>query len=477
LSFGLCSFGFGVVCRAAFGLRLSPVLVGVKLYFAILVSGLSAMSVVVGDYALDPGLGRVYRGFGVVVEGGVIVDAGEGDVLVGRYPRYERLVVKRGVIVPSFVDSHTHLAMVLLRARAGLLGMGEWFSEVVLPRERLLGPAEVGLGSLVGGVELALSGASGFVDMYFHEESVVEAGRRLGLRGVYTYGMVDNGDPAKAESELRETRRLADLVASLGDRRVRTAVAPHTPYTCSPALLSEAATLARERGLDLHIHLAERADEKRLTAERFGVEVRDWASYLSGLGVLGGGVSPVCFHCTHLSQDEFLALGRGGGFAVLNPTSNLRLGNGAPPIRSVLSSGIGFGLGTDGAASNDDLSMLSEAKLLALLAGVGSGLDVWGVLRALTLPAERFFGVKVGLRMGCTADLAVFRMGLGSNPAADPALGLVFSPGGFKCEYLFVGGKPVVEAGSVVGVDVDSLMDDYERVVYSVEGRLAGVGR
>ncbi len=442
------------------------------------------MSVVMGRYALDPAARRVHRDFCVVVEGGIIVDVGHKDEVLGRYPRYDRVDAGRSVLLPSLVNSHTHLSMVLLRARSAATDMDEWFSSVVLPRERLLGPADVGLGALVGGVELALGGVSGFVDMYFHEEAVVESGRRLGLRGVYTYGMVDNGDPSKAASELGETRRLIDYVSGLGDPRVATAVAPHTPYTCSPQLLREAAHLADERGLDVHIHLAERADERELTSKKFGVRVSDWVSYLSGVGLLrdsgggaGRGVSPVCFHCTHLDEGEFVGLRRGGGFAVLNPTSNLRLGNGVPPVRSVLSSGVDFGLGTDGAASNDELSMLSEAKLLALLAGSGSGLDVWGVLRALTLPAERFFGVRVGLEKGCTADLALFSMGLGSNPGGDPALGLVFSPGGFKCEYLFVGGKPVVEDGRVLGVDLDWLMDKYERVVYSIEGRLAGVGR
>ncbi|MEM0271023.1 MAG: amidohydrolase family protein [Thermoprotei archaeon] len=435
------------------------------------------MSVVLCDYGLDPVLGRVVRDYAVVFEGGVIVDAGGRGEMLRLYPGYEKFRVGRGVLSPSFVDSHTHLPMVLLRGRAGLVSMDEWFSDVVHPRERLLGVGEVGLGALVGGVELALGGVSGFVDMYFHEQSVVESGRRLGLRGVYTYGMVDNGDPSKAEVELRETRRLLDYVAALGDERVRGAVAPHAPYTCSPALLREASALASERGVDLHIHLAERVDEKRLVQEKFGLSVGDWATYLRGVGALGGGVSPVCFHCTHMVVEEFSQLKRGGGFVVLNPTSNLRLGNGAPPISSVASSGVRFGLGTDGAASNDDLSVLSEAKLLALLAGPNSGVGVWDVIRALTLPAERFFGVKVGLRRGCTADLALFSMRPGSNPAADPSLGLVFSPGGFKCEYLFVGGKTVVDAGSVVGVNVEWLMDEYERSVNGLEGRLAGFER
>jgi 5-methylthioadenosine/S-adenosylhomocysteine deaminase len=433
---------------------------------------------VLADYAVDPSSRRVRRDWGVVVEGGVIVDAGGRSTLVCRYPGYEKLRVGRGVLVPSLVDSHTHVAMVLLRALAGSIvgGMDEWFGRYVLPREALLGAWEVGVGSRVGLVELALGGVGGFVDMYFHEDAVVEAGRSLGLRGVYTYGLVDNGDPVKAEAELAEARRLAAVVGGLGDPRVRTAVAPHSPYTCSPALLRAAAELAGELGLDVHIHLGERVDEAALVGSKFGVRVDGWASYLRGLGLLGGPVRPVCFHCTHLGLDDFVGLRRGGGFVVLNPTSNLRLGNGVPPLGHVLSSGVGFGVGTDGAASNDDLSMLWEAKLLGLLGG-GVGLDAWAVLGALTLPAERFFGVKVGLDKGCAADLALFRMGVGSNPVGDPVAGLVFSPGGFKCEYLLVDGKMVVEGGAVVGVDVDRLLAEYERAVSSVEGRLGGLER
>jgi 5-methylthioadenosine/S-adenosylhomocysteine deaminase len=432
------------------------------------------MSLVLGDYAIDPVSKEIRRNWGVAVEGDIIVDTGDRDVLIEKYPSYEKLTAKRSILMPSLINSHTHLSMVLLRGVSEQNIQSEWFKEDIYPREKLLDANDIYIGAKVALTELAFSGAAAFVDMYFHEDFVLKAGLEMGLRGVYTYGMVDNGDPEKAEREVAETNRFIKQAISTGSDLVRTAIAPHALYTCSPNLLERAADLSKETGLQVHLHLAERSDEKDLVRNNFKVNLDGFHDYLDGFKLLNEKL--VCFHCTHLSIDELSALKAANSLVVLNPTSNLRLGNGLTPVNKVKFVGLNFGLGTDGAASNDDLFLLNEAKMLMLTSMVTAGprLTSWETLGALTLPSEKFFNTKLGLKKGCSADITLYQMGIGSNPSHHVTSNLVYSPKGISCYQLIVSGRTIIKDGHMVGLDIDKLLDEYSETVEKVESRIGG---
>jgi 5-methylthioadenosine/S-adenosylhomocysteine deaminase len=430
------------------------------------------MSLIYGDYAVDPSTEEIRRNWGVIIEGDIIVDSGEKDILVEKYPSYEKLSAKRSVLMPSLINSHTHLSMVLLRGVSEQRNQSEWFKEVVYPREKLLDSSDVYTGAKMALTELAFSGAASFVDMYFYEDSVLKAGLEVGLRGVYAYGMVDNGDPNKAEREVTETNSFIRQANSTGSSLVRAAIAPHTLYTCSPALLRRVSSLSEETGLQVHMHLAERPDEKHLIRDKFKVNLKGFHDYLREFGLLNEKL--VCFHCTHLSIQELDALKAANSLVVLNPTSNLRLGNGLPPVNKVKSVGLNFGVGTDGAASNDDLFLLNEAKMLMLASMITDGprLTSWEALKALTLPSEKLFGTKPGLKKGCSADVTLYQLGIGNNLSHHITRNLVYSPKGISCCQLVVSGRTIIRDGQMVAFDTDKLLDEYTIAVERIENKV-----
>ncbi|MEM3670293.1 MAG: amidohydrolase family protein [Thermoprotei archaeon] len=409
-----------------------------------------------------------------MVEGSQIIDAGHQDDMLAKYPSYEKIGGRGRLMMPALVNSHTHLPMTLLRSLCPIIDMQEWFDKVVYPRERVLDRRMVEIGAKVALAEMALDGVCGFVDMYFMEDAVIKAGQTVGLKGVYTYGLVDNGSEEKAEKELATARSLYKLVHELGRPDVKTAIAPHSIYTCSPELLRKAAQLAAELSLPLHIHLAERADEGKLAERNFGTRFTGYADYVSSLGMMASNL--LCFHGTHLTRRDVEMFRRAGSQVVVNPTSNMRLKNGAPPMGLLADGKVLFGLGTDGACSNDEQSVLRELKVAALVSGLtgSSTIDEWTLLKAATSPMSTLFGDTVGLGKGCKANIALYKMSLGFNGVGDPAKGVIFSPGGLRCEHLLVDGKDVVRQFSLVNVSADSLIEDYNSAVRALESKVGG---
>jgi 5-methylthioadenosine/S-adenosylhomocysteine deaminase len=430
------------------------------------------MYVVGARWAVDPATGVVRGNWGVVVENGVIEDSGDIDALISRYPSYEKILKGRGILVPAFTNAHTHLAMTMLRGVSAQLDFSRWFSEAVRPRESLLTPHDVYVGAKMGAVELALNATSCFVDMYFHEEEVIRAGLEVGLKGVYTYGVVDNGIEDKAKSEVLETKKFLRFAQAQDSHWVKTGLAPHSPYTVSPRLLAELGEIAAEESLPIFTHVAERPDEKKIVRKMFGAKVGAYDKYLERVGILKG---LTAFHGTHLTRDEVRGFRKRGVMLVVNPVSNMRLGNGLPPLNMLRMEGIDLAIGTDGSASNDELSLLHDIKLGALISMVqpGDRLSPTELLHSAVRAQSRYFGKEVGLSKGCVADLAIFEERLGPGAADNPANWLVYSPSNFVCSQLFVGGTRVVVDGRMPHIDIEGVKEEYEKSLQRIEDRLS----
>lgn len=430
------------------------------------------MYLVGGRWAVDPVTGVIRSNWGVAVENGTIQDSGDLDALSRQYPSYDKVVSKRGVLVPAFTNAHTHLAMTTLRGVSGQLDFSRWFGEVIRPRESLLTPYDVYVGAKMGAVELALNGTSCFVDMYFHEEEVIKAALEVGLKGVYSYGVVDNGIEEKAKNEIHETKRFLRFAETQDRAMVRAGLAPHSPYTVSPKLLTELGWLATQDGLPVLMHVAERPDEREMVKKAFGIEVGSYDDYLDRAGVLKG---LTAFHGVHLTRDEVRGLMARGAMLVVNPVSNMRLGNGEPPLNMLRAEGIDFAVGTDGSASNDELSLLHDIKLGALISMIQPGVRLSPIelLRAGVHAQSKYFGTKVGLSKGCVADLAIFEERLGLQVVGNPVNWLVYSPSNFACSQLFVSGKRVVADGQLPNVDIEYLKSEYEKSLQRIGDRLA----
>ncbi len=412
--------------------------------------------------------GLVIRDGYVAVEGGRIVSVGRRSSMPP--VSAEEVVEGRGMVaLPGLVNAHTHVAMTLLRGLASDRPLDEWLREIWRVEARM-GPEDVLDGARLGILEMLLSGTTTFSDMYFHEDSVARAALESGVRAVLSYGMIDapgwERDPDKTVKELREAERFIEEWHMAGGGRIKTAVGPHAPYTCSEELLRASAELARSRGLRLHIHLSETRREVEELSERAGERP---PSYLNSLGVLGPNV--LAAHGVWLDREEISLLASKGASVVHCPASNLKLASGIAPIADMLREGVNVALGTDGPASNDSLDMFREMRLAALLQR-GSRLDSraltsWDVLRMATVNGARALGLvdEIGtLEAGKRADLILVDLRKPHlSTHRDPVSALVFSATGDDVDTVIIDGRVIVRARRVMTMDAREVVERASR--------------
>jgi cytosine/adenosine deaminase-related metal-dependent hydrolase len=399
----------------------------------------------------------------ILVTGGTIEQVGGGAA-----PDAETSVdLGDALVTPGLVNTHHHLYQTLTRARAQEATLFEWLTALYPIWARLDAEAEYAA-ARAGLAELALSGCSTVFDHHYvfpHGESGIveaelQAARELGVRmiasrGSMDLGVSDGGLPPDVlvediDAVLADTERLADLQ---DDGFVQIAVAPCSPFSATGRLMEESAALARRRGLVLHTHLAETVEEEEYCAELYGCRP---VEYLDSLGWLSHDVW--CAHCVHLSDADVARFAKTRTGVAHCPTSNMRLGAGVAPVRSLLDAGVRVGLGVDGSASNERGDLLFEVKQALLVARSRGGPAAMTVREALRLgtrgSAELLGRPDLGvLAPGKRADFAVWPTGgLELGGATDPVAALVLA-GPQRVERLVVGGEDVVREGTLVRAD------------------------
>ncbi|MER3601395.1 MAG: hypothetical protein C4339_01605 [Nitrososphaerota archaeon] len=419
--------------------------------------------------------GRVLRDGAVVVEGGEIADVGPYDELGPRYPRYERLEGRGGLLLPGFINLHTHLAMALLRGYAEDLPLMDWLQKRVWPLEAKLTPRDIYLGAKLAAVEALLSGTTCALSMYFYEsEELNEAAAcfQAGLRAFIAHGYFDWTE----QEGLRKTER---LFSSWHGRegRIFACVGPHAPYSVSPRLLRRSAELHAElkerygeRGpVKLSIHLAEEPREAEEVRKKYGVDLSGgFAQYLRAAGLLGPDL--IAAHCIHISEQDAEHFARASASIASNPIANMKLAMGIAPLAMFLRKGVNVGLGTDGPASNNTLDMLETVKVASLLQKVASGdptaLDAYTSLRLATENGAKALGLgeRLGrIAKGYLADLVLFNLRRHNTfPVYDPVYALVYSARPSNVSHVWVQGRLVVENGRPVLVDLEELLAQVE---------------
>ncbi len=274
-----------------------------------------------------------------------------------------RIDASNKILLPGFVNTHTHVSMALLRGYSDDLELHKWLSGKIWPAEKKMGANAIYSGSMLGIAEMIRSGTTSFSDMYFQMDSVARAVEESGVRAMLGYGMIDLGDEKKREKELNDGERFAQAFNMKAEGRITTSICPHAPNTCSGELLQKSAELAKKLNCKLHIHLSETRKELFELMKKAGKRPVD---YLDSLGVLSERV--VAAHCVWVSKQEAALLGKKGVSISHNPVSNMKLaGGGAAPIPELVSSGCTISLGTDGPASNNSHSMFESMKLCSLL--------------------------------------------------------------------------------------------------------------
>lgn len=361
------------------------------------------------------------------------------------------------VLCPGLVNAHTHAGMSLMRGLADDLPLMEWLQEHIWPVENsLVSPEFVADGVALAAAEMLRSGTTCFSDMYFFPDIVARTAAQAGLRACVGLIVIDSPTPwASAPDEyLRKGLEVHDRFRD--HPLITTSLAPHAPYTVSDKPLQRVAMLAEELDVAVHIHLHETAAEIE-HAQRDGGE-RPLAR-LRRLGL----VSPrlVAAHMTQLTSDEIAACAEAGVNIVHCPESNLKLASGFCPVAELVDAGVNVALGTDGAASNNDLNMLGEMRTAALLAKAVSGcphaLPALQALRMATLNGARAFGLEseIGsLQPGKWADLcAVDLCAPETEPVYNPASQLVYAAAREQVSDVWVAGRHLLKHRRLTTLD------------------------
>jgi 5-methylthioadenosine/S-adenosylhomocysteine deaminase len=268
------------------------------------------------------------------------------------------------VVMPGLVNAHTHVPMSLLRGLADDLRLDVWLMGYMMPVEReFVSPDFVRLGTRLGCAEMIRSGVTCFADMYYFEDAVAEATADVGLRALCGQTVLRFPSPDSRSYEEGLTRAREFIQSWKGHPLIVPAPAPHAPYTCTPEILRSCAELAAEFDVPLHIHLSETLLEVQELRDRHGMP---GVPYIRKHGLFGAKV--LAAHCVHVDDGEIRALKNFNAGVAHNPSSNLKLAAGVAPVTRMLELGVNVGIGTDGAASNNDLDMFEETRLAALLA-------------------------------------------------------------------------------------------------------------
>ncbi|MEP5763273.1 MAG: amidohydrolase family protein [Halieaceae bacterium] len=325
----------------------------------------SADLIVRGDYVLTmaPETPLISDG-AVVVENGVIVAVGAWAEIEASYRAPETLPGAGRILMPGLINGHTHTSMTLFRGMVDDLDLMTWLNQYVFPMEgRFVDPEFVRIGTELACWEMIQGGTTSFVDMYFYPEVIAQVVVDCGLRAVVAAPHIDFPSPGFKGWDDSFAAAIAFVKAWQGrNPRITPAFAPHAPYTVSPEHIAMTAAVAGELNAPVSMHLAEAPSETEYIWERYETSP---IQHVNTTGLFEDRV--IGAHMVQLDQADIELVASKGVGAIHNPTSNMKLGAGVAPVVAMLEAGVNVGLGTDGAASNNDLDMWEEIRLAALL--------------------------------------------------------------------------------------------------------------
>lgn len=351
-------------------------------------------------------------------------------------------------LLPGFINLHTHIAMTLLRGFADDLPLMEWLQNHIWPAEaRLVGDAFVHDGTLLGMAEMLRGGITCVNDMYYFPEAIARAAAASGMRTFI--GCVITEFPSAYAQNAQEYLEKATEVRRkfYGQERISLVLAPHAPYTVKEETFRKIVALAEHENFLIHCHIHETENEIRQSVQATGM--RPLAA-LEQLGFLSPRVTAA--HMTHLTDEEIALTAQRGISVAHNPRSNMKLGSGIAPIAKLLQAGANVGLGTDGAASNNSLDILADARLAALLAKVNgspTAVSAAEALRMATINGAKALGIadQVGsIETGKQADIIAVDLGtIEAAPVFDPASQIVYATNREQITHVWIAGEHLLK--------------------------------
>jgi 5-methylthioadenosine/S-adenosylhomocysteine deaminase len=399
----------------------------------------------------------------VAVHAGRIIDILPSDEAQTRYRATRTVDLDRHALLPGFVNAHTHSPMSLFRGMADDMPLMDWLQKRIWPAEgRWVDESFVEDGASLAIAEMLRGGTTCFADMYFFPDQVAKAAQRAGIRACVGLIVLDFPTVWAADADEYISKGLELHDRLLNDPLVTTLFAPHAPYTVSDGPLSRIRVLADELDIPIMCHVHETAFE---VAEAERNDGRRPLKRLESLGLVSPSLMAV--HMTQLNDEEIQRVAENGAHVIHCPESNMKLASGFCPVQALLDAGVNVALGTDGAASNNDLDMIGEMRSAALLAKNAardaSALPAFKALKMATLNGAIALGLadRIGsLETGKAADIVAVDLGaLKTQPVYDPVSQIVYSADSSQVSDVWIAGRQLLNQGELTGMDTERLIE------------------
>ena len=384
----------------------------------------------------------------ILIENGIITE-------IGQIERSADSIIDASsmIALPSFVNAHTHLSMVLMRNYKDTAeNLQDWLSEI-FPIEDKLNDEDIYQASRLGAAELIQSGCTVFAEMYFHAWNTVKAIKEAGIRGII--GQTFMNDENDAEFRIEEIApRILEAIGN--DDMLRLDAAVHAIYTSTPDCYIRAAEWVKERGVRLHTHLSETRKEVDDCIAAYG---KTPVELFNDIGVFS--VPVYAAHGVHINEEEMEILKEHDVSIVHNPASNMKLASGIAPVKKYREKGINTALGTDGASSNNNLSMIKEMNTAALLQTIAnmtpSAVRPYDIIEMATIGGAKALGLdnRIGtIEKGKEADIVLINTAdANMSPLNDPFSAIVFSADRKNVDTVFCKGRKLLEGGKLLTID------------------------
>jgi 5-methylthioadenosine/S-adenosylhomocysteine deaminase len=407
-----------------------------------------------------------------VIENGAVGFEGEKITFVGKTPEdtseyAAKIDLKGNFVLPGLVNTHGHSPMSLLRGYADDFPLQTWLEEKIWPQEEKYTPEHAKWGASLSILEMIRTGTTTFVDMYDNMDEVAKAVEEAGLRGVLCRGVIGFGSEGLRKSKLNEAAKFAGSWNHKANGRITTMLSPHSPYTCSPDYISQIIEKSAELDVPLHTHMSETNYEVEMNVKDYG------ATPVEHLDKLGFFDRPALVaHAVHVNENDLEILAAKDVKVSHNIISNLKLGSGISPVGKMLEKGITVSLGTDSAASNNNLDLFEELKAVATI-HKGITQDATAVTAEHALKMATIQGAaavwlddRIGsIETGKDADFIV----VDTNqpfyyPRHNPVSHLVYSGSGRDVKDVYVQGKQLLASGQFTTLDEERILFEANRM-------------
>jgi len=413
----------------------------------------------------------------IAVRGDSIVAVGPRAEIEAQYQGSQMIDARGGLVLPGFINGHTHVPMTLFRGLHDDVTLNDWLYKYIFPAEaKNVNEEFVRWGTRLAAAEQIRSGVTTFADMYYFEDAIAEETKAAGMRGVLGETFIDFPAPDnKSEAEmLAYTEKF--LKRWQGDPLIHAAPAPHSIYTCSKKTLQDSAALARKYHAPILIHVAEMKKEWDDSQKANGMSP---VAYLEKVGLLGSDV--VAAHCIFVDEADRKLLAERGVGCVHNPSSNMMIASGVSPVPEMRTQGVAVGLGTDGpAGSNNDLDLMEEIDLAAKLAKISKmnplALNARSVVEMATIDGARALHMdkEIGsLEAGKKADLVLINLNEPNGvPMYDVYAQIAYASKGSDVETVVIGGKVVMRDRKLLTIDEPKVLEKAREYGKSVKASL-----